>query len=73
MKLKIAFVIGMTITLAPAPSRTAVAAGSPAPTATQMAQAAMACPAGTHWEADGYVRGGRWRAAHRAHNQAPNY
>jgi hypothetical protein len=73
MKAKIASVIGMAMTLAPALSMTAVAADSPSPTATQMAQAAMTCSTGTHWEAAGYIRGGRWRAAHCANNQAPNY
>jgi hypothetical protein len=73
MKAKIASVIGMAMTLAPALSITVMAAGSPSPTATQTAQAATTCPAGMHWEADGYIRGGRWRAAHCVNNQAPHY
>jgi hypothetical protein len=73
MKAKIASVIAMAMTFAPALSIAAMAAGSPSPTATQTAQAAIACPAGSHWEAAGYIRGGRWRTAHCANNQAPQY
>jgi hypothetical protein len=73
MKAKVASVIGMVMTLAPALSMTAVAAGPQPSTAHQPALATMACSAGTHWEAAGYIRGGRWRAAHCANDQAPHY
>lgn len=66
MRMKLVYAIGFAIAALPALSG-AVMAASPMPASqtpsTQVA-ATSQCPAGTYWEASGYVSSGKWRSAH---------
>ena len=65
--------IAMTVTLAISATAMAMPMRPAAGGSDVLVNVAATCPAGTHWENAGYVRGGKWRAAHCASDRAPNY
>ena len=73
MKQSIIGLMGIAMAMTPLLLPTAVSADPARPAAAAssvLTSVAISCPGGTHWENAGYVRGGRWRAAHCASNNA---
>ena len=75
MKRSLIGLVGIAMTMTPLLSVTAMSAypGRPAAAPSSvLTLIGMSCPVGTHWENAGYVRGGKWRAANCASDNALN-